>query len=129
MSVKTKEIAIKFTNVSEPDKARLHAFLSRELLEKKVALDTSGSEHANQRSVFRVINRGAIGNVKIVTAASPSIPQQELTVEITNISVGGCLVIFPDGVALSKGGTIYFNFDFLQPVISVQGVILGRRGK
>ena len=128
MAVKTKEIAIKFANVSEPDKARLQAFLSRELLVKNVVLDTQGGDKANLRSVFRVINRGGIGKIKIVTAPSPSIPQQELLVEITNISVGGCLVIFPDGVALSKGGTIYFNFDFLKPAVSVQGVILGRRG-
>ena len=81
------------------------------------------------RSIFRVVNRGAIGKLKVVTAATASIPQQELDVEIENISVGGCLIVLPDAVALSKGGTIYFNFEFLQPPISVQGIILGRRGK
>ncbi len=129
LAVNTKKIAIKFENVSEHDGGCLHAFMSRELLAKKFALDQVDDKSSNMRSIFRVVNRGAIGKLKVVTAATASIPQQELDVEIENISVGGCLIVLPDAVALSKGGTIYFNFEFLQPPISVQGIILGRRGK
>ncbi len=126
---KVKSIAIKFEPLSENDATTLHAFLSQQLLKKTVTLDTPESGAKNLRGVFRVMNRGAIGKLTMVTVAMASVPQQEIAVEIINISIGGGLFSMANDVALVKGGIIYFTLDCVQPAISFQGTILGRRGQ
>lgn len=118
-------IAIKFEKMADADETALRAFLTRELAQRQATYDEPDTAEKKRRETFRV----KLSNVriKVITEATPKVPQQELVVLLDDISAGGCCIGVPQTTPLSKGGTIYLTLDFCQPPLSLRGTVLGLR--
>jgi len=120
-----KMIAVKFDKLADADETALRGFLTRELAQKQARYDEPNTDEKKKRESFRV----KLSNVKVrvVTEATPKVPQQELEVFLDDISVGGCCLGLPQTVTVSKGGGVYITLHFCRPHLSIRGTILGLR--
>jgi hypothetical protein len=120
-----KMIAIKFEKMSDADETTLRGFLTRELTQRQAKYDEPDNEVKKRRESFRVKLHNV--KIKIITEATPKVPQQELEVLLDDLSAGGCCVGLPPTIPVSKGGTVYLTLHFCQPPVSLRGTILGLR--
>ncbi len=118
-----KMIAIKFEKMSDADETTLRGFLTRELTQRQAKYDEPDNEVKKRRESFRVKLHNV--KIKIITEATPKVPQQELEVLLDDLSAGGCCVGLPATTPVSKGGTVYLTLHFCQPSVSLKGTILG----
>lgn len=118
-----KMIAIKFEKMSDADETTLRGFLTRELTQRQAKYDEPDNEVKKRRESFRVKLHNV--KIKIITEATPKVPQQELEVLLDDLSAGGCCIGLPPTIPVSKGGTIYLTLHFCQPPVSLRGTILG----
>lgn len=118
-----KMIAIKFDKMSDADETTLRGFLTRELTQRQAKYDEPDNEVKKRRESFRVKLNNV--KIKIITEATPKVPQQELEVLLDDLSAGGCCVALPQAIPVSKGGTVYLTLHFCQPPVSLRGTILG----
>ena len=119
-------ITVKFEKMSDADETALRAFLTRELAQKQARYDEPDTEEKKRRETFRVKLNNL--RIRVITEATPKVPQQEMDVLLDDISVGGCCIGVPQSTPVAKGGTIYLTLHFCQPSISVRGTILGLKG-
>ena len=120
-----KMIAIKFEKMSDADETTLLGFLTRELTQRQAKYDEPDNEVKKRRESFRVKLHNV--KIKIITEATPKVPQQEIEVLLDDLSAGGCCVGLPPTIPVSKGGTVYLTLHFCQPPVSLRGTILGLR--
>lgn len=120
-----KMIAIRFEPMSDADQTTLLGFLTRELTQRQARYDEPDNEVKKRRESFRVKLQNV--KIKIITEATPKVPQQELEVLLDDLSAGGCCVGLPPAIPVSKGGTVYLTLHFCQPPVSLRGTILGLR--
>jgi hypothetical protein len=120
-----KMIAIKFEKMSDADQTTLLGFLTRELTQRQAKYDEPDNELKKRRESFRVKLHNV--KIKIITEATPKVPQQEIEVLLDDLSAGGCCVGVPQAIPVSKGGTVYLTLHFCQPSVSLRGTILGLR--
>jgi hypothetical protein len=120
-----KMIAIKFEKMSDADETTLRGFLTRELTQRQARYDEPDSEAKKRRESFRVKLHNV--KIKVITEATPKVPQQDIEVLLDDLSVGGCCVGVPQTIPVSKGGTVYLTLHFCQPSLSLRGIILGLR--
>lgn len=118
-----KMIAIKFEQLSDANDTALRGFLTRELTQRQAKYDAPDNEVKKRRESFRIKLQNV--KIKIITEATPKVPQQELEVLLDDLSAGGCCIGVAQAIPISKGGTIYLTLDFCQPSISLRGVVLG----
>jgi hypothetical protein len=118
-----KMIAIKFEKMSDADETTLRGFLTRELTQRQAKYDEPDNEVKKRRESFRVKLHNV--KIKIITEATPKVPQQELEVLLDDLSAGGCCIGLPPTIPVSKGGTVYLTLHFCQPPVSLRGTILG----
>jgi len=118
-----KMIAIKFDKMSDADETTLRGFLTHELTQRQAKYDEPDNEVKKRRESFRVKLHNV--KIKIITEATPKVPQQELEVLLDDLSAGGCCVALSPTIPVSKGGTVYLTLHFCQPPVSLRGTILG----
>lgn len=119
----SKMIAIKFDQMADADETTLRGFLIRELTQRPARYDEPDNESKKRRETFRVKLRDV--KIRIVTEATPKVPQQDIEVLLEDLSTGGCCVGIPQSIPVSKGGTVYLTLHFCQPSLTLKGTILG----